>query len=173
MVQVLLLTGTCGSGKSTIASLLGARQGWAHISEDEVWRQRFELERGAFGTAEHDGKRTQVQRIVFGKIIEELLVGNRVAIDVTLHESPPDGYQAYQTFLDENSVTWALRVLHPRLEVAVARDSLRSQRPIGQARIASLRAKFTGRVFEPEWYLDTSEETPSETLTRLVDEGIA
>lgn len=33
---ILLLAGTCGSGKSTIAVLLEER-GWTRISEDEIW----------------------------------------------------------------------------------------------------------------------------------------
>lgn len=34
--QVLLLTGTCGSGKNTIAAPLATR-GWTRISEDDMW----------------------------------------------------------------------------------------------------------------------------------------
>src|SRR5262249_20188676 len=49
--RVLLVTGTCGSGKSTVASLL-AGCGWASISEDEIWPRLFGKNRGAFGSPE-------------------------------------------------------------------------------------------------------------------------
>src|SRR5690348_6643254 len=37
--RVLLLTGTCGSGKTTVAALLAKRHGWVHVSEDEIWQR--------------------------------------------------------------------------------------------------------------------------------------
>jgi predicted kinase len=171
-IQVLLLTGTCGSGKTTIAGLLGRRPGWTCLSEDDVWRGRFGLDRGAFGSPEYAWKRRQVHEAVFRELRCAFAAGQRVAIDVTLHEAPPEGYRAYAAFLDRQRVPWALRVLHPSLAVAVARDAARSHRPIGQARIATLRAKFTGQVFPSEWFLDTSKDTPEETVLRLETMGL-
>ena len=172
-MRVLMLTGTCGAGKSTIAGLLGVRPGWAHISEDTIWRQEYGLDRGAFGSEEHCLKRGQVQHRVFGEIDEHLLGGRSVALDVTLHESPPEGFHAYRAYLDQRGVQWAIRVLHPSLEVAIARDARRSRRPMAPARIAALREKFTGRDFLGEWFLDTSADTPDETVARLVHAGVA
>ena len=172
-MQVLLLTGTCGSGKSTIAALLGARPGWAHLSEDDIWAAEYGLNRGPFGSAEHRAKRHHVQQLTFARLEQHLGAGTKVAIDVTLHESPPEGFEAYRLYLEGRGVEWAVRVLHPALAVAVARDAQRSRRPLGHERIAALRAKFTGRVFRPEWFLDTSTETAEQTVARLVRDRVA
>jgi chloramphenicol 3-O-phosphotransferase len=172
-MRVLLLTGTCGSGKSTIARLLGARPGWAHISEDAIWAAEYGLSRGAFGSTEYLAKRSHIQQQVFEQLNGFREVGINVAVDVTLHESPPEGFDVYRLFLASRGVTWAVRVLHPSLDVAVARDACRSRRPLGRERIAALRGKFTGRVFQPEWFMDNSVDTTEETVGRLIREGVA
>jgi adenylate kinase family enzyme len=172
-MRVLLLTGTCGSGKSTIAGLLGGRPGWTHISEDAIWLQEYGLHRGAFGSAEHSLKREHVQQEVFGLLNLHCEARTNAALDVTLHESPPESYETYRAFLEKHGIAWAVRVLHPSLEVAIARDIARSRRPMAGDRIASLRAKFTGEVFLPDWFLDTSTDTPEQTVRRLVSAGVA
>ena len=167
--RVLLLTGTCGSGKSTIAALIGARPGWVHVSEDDVWARRFDKSRGAFGTAEHREKRRLVHEIVFESLRTALAADLTVALDVTVHESPPEAYRKYLEFFERHRMAWALRVLHPNLEVAIARDAARERGRMGRAHVASLHAKFTGQVFPAEWFLDTSMETPEESVRRLFD----
>jgi predicted kinase len=157
----LVLTGTCGSGKSTVARLLAAA-GWTCVCEDEIWPRLFGRDRSPFGSAEHRAKRRQVHDIVFHTVRAALQDGRRVVIDATVHEAPPDAFREYQQFFDAHAIAWALRVLHPTLEVAIARDAARD-RPLGANRVRTLHAKFTGRVFPPAWFLDTSLQTPAET----------
>jgi hypothetical protein len=157
-----------------VASLLGARDGWTHISEDQVWLAFFGTNRSPFGSPEHRVKRQTVQAGVFAQLQAAVEAGCRVVIDVTLHESPPEAYLGYRELLDRAQIPWAIRVLHPSLAVAIARDAARVRRqPIGPDPIAGLRAKFTGKIFEPGWFLDTSADTPEQTVTRLVDSGVA
>lgn len=169
--RVLLLTGTCGSGKSTIAALIGARPNWLHISEDDVWARHFDKNRGAFGTAEHREKRRMVHEIVFGSLRSAMAAGLNVALDATVHESPPEAYREYLEFFEGCGVAWAVRVLHPTLEVASSRDSARIRGSLGAGQVASLHRKFTGRVFPAAWFVDTSSDTPEETVRRLVGRG--
>ncbi len=164
---VLLLTGTCGSGKSTIAALLGER-GWMRASEDDVWPQLFGKNRGPFGSAEHRLKRRQVHEVVFAQARDALARGQRVVIDATVHEAPPEAFEEYRAFFEATGVSWQVRVLHPSLEVAVARDKQRSSGSLGAERVARLRAKFTAKVFERGWFLDTSRQTPDETVAALL-----
>jgi len=164
---VLLLTGTCGSGKSTISALL-AERGWTRISEDDIWPRLFGKERGPFGSAEHRAKRQAVHEVVFAGVRGALAQGQQVVIDATIHEAPPEAFEEYRAFLEGTGTRWQVRVLHPALGVAVARDAGRLSGSLGAERVARLHAKFTGRVFEPQWFLDTSAHTPEQTVAALL-----
>lgn len=166
--RVLLLTGTCGSGKTTVAALLAKRHGWVHVSEDEIWPRLFGKNRGAFGSEEHRRKRREVHEISFARIREALGAGANVVVDATVHESPPEALHEYREWFAAHGVSWAIRVLHPRLEVAVARDAQRRAWTVGAQRVAALRAKFTGVEIGRECFLDTSDDTPEETMARLL-----
>ncbi len=169
---VLLVTGTCGSGKTTITSLLEQR-GWTRISEDEIWPRLFGKNRGPFGSAEHRAKRQQVHEIVFQRVQSALATGQRVVIDATVHEAPPEAFEEYRDFFDHHGIIWQMRILHPALPVAVARDAGRLRGSLGAERVAELHAKFTALVFPGSWFLDTSEQSPAETVAELLRFGAA
>lgn len=166
--RVLLLTGTCGSGKTTAAALLAERHGWVQVSEDEIWQRLFGKDRGAFGSEEHRRKRRQVHEVVFARIREALAAGAHVVVDATVHEAPPEALCEYRGWFAAHGVAWAIRVLHPRLEVAVARDAHRRAWTVGAQSVAELREKFTGAEIGRECFLDTSDDTPEETMARLL-----
>ena len=166
--RALIVTGTCGSGKTTVAELLALRAGWERVSEDDIWHERFGRDRGAFGTSEHRRKRRRVHEAVFAAVRGAVARGKPVVIDATVHESPPESFLEYSAFFRRNRIAWRLCVLHPRLEVAIARDSARSSWNLGPERVASLHAKFTGAVFPRHAFLDTSSDTPEETLRRVI-----
>jgi predicted kinase len=168
MLDVLILTGTCGSGKSTIAGMIAGRGGWVRISEDAIWKQMFHKNRGVFGSDEHRSKRRAVHEVLFAETLSHLNSGNKVVIDATVHEAPPESYDEYRAFFREKRIVWALRVLHPRLEVAIARDRLRTGWHAGEERVRDLRAKFTSQIFPPECFVDTSGQSPDETVMALL-----
>jgi len=167
-----LVTGTCGSGKTTIAALL-EQHGWTRISEDEIWPRLFGKNRGPFGSAEHRAKRQQVHEIVFQRVLSALTAGQRVVIDATVHEAPPEAFEEYRDFFDCHGINWQMRILHPALAVAVARDAGRLRGSLGAERVAELHAKFTGLVFPRSWFLDTSEQSPAETVAEIFRFGAA
>ena len=167
--RVLVLSGTCGSGKSTIAAMLAARGGWCHVSEDDIWPRRFGRERGAFGTAEHRIKRG----VVHGEVLERVRAARRdgldVVVDATIHEAPPEALDEYRAMFAEAGIPWELCVLHPRLDVAIRRDAGRGRGSMGAAQVSTLHAKFTGRVIPPRCFLDPSDESPEATLERVLE----
>ena len=166
--RALVVTGTCGSGKTTVAELLALRAGWVRVSEDDIWHERFGRNRGVFGSSEHRRKRHRVHDAVFASVRGAVALGKPVVIDATVHESPPESFLEYGAFFRRNRIAWRICVLHPKLEVAVARDSARSCWNLGPERVATLHAKFTGAVFPPDVFLDTSFDTPEETMRRVI-----
>ncbi len=168
MPLVLLLTGTCGSGKTTVAQCLAERHGWARVSEDEVWRAHFHRRRGAPGSEEHRRKRGVVRAEVMTRVRAVVSAGRDVVVDATVHEATPDSLGDYVALLEGEGLEWTIRVLHPRLEVVVARDAQRADWSAGAAGVASLWRKFTGERFGGEAFLDTSDETPEATAVRVL-----
>jgi len=47
--------------------------------------------------------------------------------------------------LAADEIDWHLRVLHPRLEIAIARDADRKSGSLGGDRVSTLHSKFNGR----------------------------
>jgi predicted kinase len=165
---ILLLTGPSGSGKTTVATLLARDHGWIRISEDAIWPELFGKKRGAFGSREHRRKRSRVHEIVFAQILEGSRTGRNVVIEATVHQAPPEAYEEYGTFFESRGLQWSLRVLYPRLEVAIARDAAREGWHLGPRSVAGLHAKFDGSTFDRSPFLDNSDEAPASTTARLL-----
>ena len=173
MTRVLLLTGTCGSGKTTIANLLAKHARWKHISEDNIWHNLFGKKRGQFHSDEHRLKRGQVHAQVLSELLESLHSGQNIVIDATVHESPPEAYCEYQSMFELHSLDWSIRVLHPRIDVAVARDASRTCWSVGEKAVKELRDKFNKGVLSSDCYVDNSDETAEETMRRFLSFGVA
>ncbi len=154
-----------------MAELLALREGWVRVSEDDVWHEQFGRDRGTFGSSEHRRKRRQVHDRVFALVLEAVALGKEVVIDATVHESPPESFREYRAFFRRNHIAWRICVLHPKVEVASARDSERASWHVGPERVASLHAKFTGAIFPPDAFLDTSLDTPEDTMRRIFSGG--
>jgi len=173
MLSTLILTGTCGSGKTTISTLLATQMGWKRISEDDIWHDYFGKNRGAFGTEKHRLKRKRVHETVFTHILSAHRAAKNVVIDATVHETPPEAYNEYRDFFEKHGIKWRICILNPRLEVVVARDSQRKDWVAGVERIEQLRTKFSGKVFNKEWFIDNSDDTPEQTMSRIIQSGAA
>ncbi len=168
MIYILILTGTLASGKTTISKLLATEADWKRISEDEIWKQLFGKNRGAFGSDEHRRKRQQVHKIIFKDILSVHTGNQYIVIDATVHDSPPEAFYEYRAFFEKHSIKWRLCVLHPRLEIAIKRDSQRMDWVAGSERVETLQAKFNGMVFPKEWFVDNSDDTPDQTMKRII-----
>jgi hypothetical protein len=147
--------------------LLAKGFGWIRIAEDDIWKSHIGKNRGPFRSEEHRLKRLRVHSEVFAAIVAAYRANQQVVIDATVHETPPDSYQEYKSFFEAHSIPWRICVLHPPLEVAIARDSQRSGWIAGQERVVLLRGKFTAEVFGHESFIDNSDETPEQTSIRI------
>ncbi len=171
MAPVVILTGTCGSGKTTVSTLLAETYGWRRISEDDIWKLQCGKNRGTFGSEEHRLKRMRVHDVVFADVLAAYRGDQRVVIDATVHEAPPAAYLEYKAFFEAHAIPWCVRVLHPRLEVAIARDSQRAGWVAGPERVRQLRAKFSGKVFSAECFIDNSDDIPEQTMLSVLAIG--
>jgi len=167
--NVLVLSGTCGAGKSTVAAIIASRPNWRSISEDEIWLRNFGKNRSPFGTIEHRRKRDVVHREVLRYVRAARRDGFSVVVDATIHESPPEALAEYRAMLAADGIDWHLRVLHPRLEIAIARDADRKSGSLGGDRVSTLHSKFNGLFIPAECFLDTSEESPETTVARVLN----
>ena len=168
MTKTIILTGTCGSGKTTISKLLASKLDWIRISEDDIWKQCFGKDRGIFGSDEHRKKRQFVHNIVFNEILVFTKEGKFIVIDGTVHESPPEAYDDYCQFFQIHRISWQLFILHPTLNIAIQRDSQRVDWVAGLKRVEQLYLKFNGLIFPKECFIDNSYETPIQTFDRIV-----
>lgn len=146
MNKVLLLSGTCGSGKTTISKLIAEQQDWQRICEDDIWLELFGKNRGNPRLPDGKRKRAKVHEIVFGKIVEYREHKKNVVVDLTVHEAPPDAFLEY--------------------EVALGRDSRRECWNVGTERVKRLREKYIKEIFGAENFIDNSDESPEETLEK-------
>jgi hypothetical protein len=112
MNKVLLLSGTCGSGKTTISKLIAKRWNWERICEDDIWPELFGKDRGDPRLPEGKRKRAQVHEIVFDKILEYRRHKKNIVIDLTVHEAPPDAFFEYKEFFEANGIPFEIRILH-------------------------------------------------------------
>jgi len=167
MKRVLVLTGACGSGKSTVAQLLAEKHGWIRISEDSVWRARFHRNRGRIGSAEHREKRGAIRREVAAAVCRGLEEAD-VVVDATVHEADPSSIREYEELFGISGLDWQIRVLHPRLDVAVGRDEMREGWKAGADEVTTLWRKFSGQLFDPRVFIDTSDDEPSDTALRVL-----
>jgi hypothetical protein len=150
-----------------VAQVLAEEFGWTRLSEDDVWRKRFHKDRGVIGTEEHRRKRLQVRKEVVDQSIWSLRV-SRVVIDAIVHEADPESIEEYEGLFAAAGIPWEIRVLHPRLDVAVQRDATRLGWTAGAAGVEELWRKFSGQLLAPHTFIDTSDDTPRESASRVL-----
>ncbi len=167
---VLPLTGTCGSGKTTVPTLLAERDDRARICEDDLWLDRFGHDRGALRSETHRQKRGQIHDLVLRQVAAALESGRKVVIDATVHEAPPHAYEEYMAEFARHGIRWTLRALYPWVDVAIDRDATRECWSVGAAGVRDPHDKFSGAVFSRAYLVDNSDETSEDTVRRLLDD---
>ncbi len=166
--MIVLLSGPSGSGKTTIATLLADRYYWVRVAEDDEWSIRFGRNRNHFGSDEHRRKRAEIHAALIPRICAADQLGRNVVLEATVHEAPPEAFLEYGALFAGAGLTWLLRVLLPRVEVAAARDANRPSWHIGANRVATLHAKFTRTHFPADCFLDNSDENPQQTCVQVL-----
>lgn len=131
--QVLIIIGSTGSGKTTLAKYTAKRQGWCHIEEDDYWVKNGW--RDQLRTEEHE---TIIQQQVSADLLKLCAAGNSAVIEFVIYKAPPNALTTYTSFLKKHLVPYRIIVLRPTLEIILERIKQRG-RPMDLADLSNCR----------------------------------
>ncbi len=159
---LLLISGSCASGKSTVSYLLAQRYGCVQIDGDWI----LHLRRRELGHApEYPGIDADMLAMAAGI----LALGRAVVI---AHVILPAQLVFYADFCAARGIAWQMAALLPREEVLLERNRTRVCWPKTTPEYWVL--KFHADLQDApdtfkRWYYDNSLETPAETAQRLAE----
>jgi adenylate kinase family enzyme len=168
-VQVVLLAGPAGSGKTSLGARIAATPGWTHLSEDDYWvRIKEGHPAGALRTPE---EQAIVQAEVIRDLLSTLIAGNKVVLEFILYEDPPRPLLAYQKALSEREIPFMTSVLRPTLDELLVR--IRKRGRDDERDIMSLRSNAEHQIaciasplIRSHWLIDPTGDTLEETYAK-------
>jgi gluconate kinase len=156
--SVLLITGTCASGKTTLGKLLADKYGYIHIDGDEVWKE-VKAQRG--------------KQVGWNDIHQDILTHTTQFVDlskiVITHVIFPELLPIYQAFYAQRNLQLIVIVLMPKNEVIYSRNQLRKCWPVPTAQkdIDDINKKLKSDLYL-SYYLDTSDQSPGESVAAIL-----
>jgi adenylate kinase family enzyme len=157
---VLIVTGPCGSGKTTIANLISQSGKFTYISGDEIKNELFpEIEK----INDYPEALEQVYANIFQSAKRHFRLGENVVIDYVIL-----GQKRIEEYKEAFSNHLVFKVLLPRREVLIDRDQTRECWTAGEDCVTDLYNRFYNLqdYIGIENYIDSSEETPEETYQK-------
>lgn len=157
---ILIVTGPCASGKTTITSLIAENHPFIRICGDDI---KHELYPDIVHIQEHPDKLKQVASEIVERARKHFENGEHVVIDyIVLAQERLEEYK--RLFSDHLQI----RVLLAHRASIIQRDELRECWTAGEACVDQLYESFTQLkdFIGAEHYIDSSEETPEETYVK-------
>jgi len=161
--RVLLITGTCASGKSTIAQIAAQQYGFFLIDGDGV-RQIVKLK---MGLSESDWNADYFHNEILLMIDMLLSLGHDIAI---AHVILPEIIPRYRDFLCKRGVNYFFSVLLPNHKILLQRNESRECWTTEEKWIREFHHPFVGLKSNGDIFVhDNSNETPEETTELFIN----
>ena len=161
--KVIIITGPCGAGKTTISKLIYKKYHFILISGDEIKNELFpdikDIEK-------HPQKLKKVKHEIFVRAKENFDQDKNVVIDYVVLGK--DYIQKHKKAFADNL---QIKVLFPNIKVILNRDKSRKCWTAGKKCVDELYKKFMDleSLIGSENYIDNSNETPRQTLEKYFD----
>ncbi|MHB9032978.1 MAG: AAA family ATPase [Anaerolineae bacterium] len=159
---LLLVSGSCASGKSTVSYLLAREHGFVQIDGDWVWIRRK-------GETGRKLDYTEVDPEMLAAASGLLAMGRPVVIAQLIL---PGRLPFFAAYCAAHGITWRMAVLLPRDEVLLERNRTRVcwPKPTPAYYVEKFQADLrSGPPAFTRWLDDNSAETPGETAARLAE----
>jgi adenylate kinase family enzyme len=168
-VQVLLLTGPAGSGKTSLGARIAASPGWKHLSEDDYW---VKIKQGhPAGELRTPEEQAIVQAKVTRDLLSTLIGGTRVVLEFVLYEDPPRPLLRYQKLLSEKEIPFTTSVLRPTLDELLVRIRARGREQ--ECDLMSLRSNaehqiacLSSPLIRSHWLIDPTRDSVEELYAK-------
>ena len=165
--KVLLISGVCGSGKTTISKMVEEKLGFARIDGDEIGEKILPKIDGCIWKEKNQYHLKKIHEKVIASTKDLLQKGKSVVIDYVLDKK--EEIEMYKKEFGENL---EIKILTPRLEVTIKRDQNRECWSVEETRILQLSKIFENlkHNFGKKNFIDNSDETPEETFKKHFQE---
>ena len=161
---IIVITGPCGVGKTTIVNLLAEELDFSVISGDKL---KDELFPQLSIITQFPEKLNSLKQLIFERSREAFQHGDSIIIDYVIL-----GKSYIETYQKEFGTNLLFKVLFPSIKVALERDSKRDCWTSGREVIEHLYERFGSlkEIIGAENYLDTSGKSALETSKILLQE---
>jgi len=158
--KIIVITGPCGAGKTTVTELLSEKLGIPLIKGDDINQELFP---GLIDIEKYPKKLAALKGELLRRTNEHYLNGNSVIVDYIMLGTIIDTFK--KTF--GNDVVFKL--LLPSEDILIQRDKERDCWTSGEEQVISLRAQFheLKESFEPECIVDNGNENAEETARKI------
>jgi gluconate kinase len=158
-MSVLLLTGTCASGKTTVGELLEKDYGYHHIDGDDVWNA-VKLEQGK-GVGWNE-----IHQDILNHCLQKMYSSNVVITHVIY----PEIFPVYTSFFERERMAMTLVVLVPTIDTVYQRNNTRTcwSVPTPQKYIDDIYGKLSSNEYLP-YFLDTTHQKPEQTVSQVLN----